>query len=47
MTWDVLQDALGTLQLIPAGDPIPDGWVLVAVTADPDYIEYMASLPTD
>ena len=44
MTWDVLQDANGVLQLIPTGDPVPDGWTVVAVTADPDYLEYMASL---
>jgi len=44
MTWDVLQDAGGNLQLIPTGDPVPDGWTVVAITCDPDYLEYMASL---
>ena len=44
MTWDVLQDASGNLQLVPTGDPAPDGWALVAVTANPEYLEYMASL---
>lgn len=44
MTWDVLQDAAGNLQLIPTGDPVPDGWTVVAITCDPDYLEYMASL---
>jgi len=44
MTWDVLQDAEGNLQLIPTGDPVPDGWTVVAITCDPDYLEYMASL---
>ena len=44
MTWDVLQNAAGDLQLIPTGDPVPDGWVVVVVTAHPDYLEYMASL---
>lgn len=44
MTFDVLQDANGALQLIPHGDPVPDGWTVVAVTANPDYLDYMASL---
>lgn len=44
MTWDVLQDGAGNLQLIPSGDPAPEGWSTVAVTANPDYLEYMASL---
>jgi hypothetical protein len=44
MTWDVLQDFDGNLQLIPTGDPVPDGWAIVAVTANPEYLEYMASL---
>ena len=45
MTWDVLQNNLGELMMIPTGDPIPDGWVLVVITANPDYLDYMASLP--
>ena len=44
MTWDVLQNASGGLMLIEHGDAVPDGWTLVAVTANPDYLEYMASL---
>jgi uncharacterized protein YbdZ (MbtH family) len=44
MTWDVLQNALGELQLIPTGDAVPDGWTLVAVTANPDYLAYMAEI---
>ena len=44
MTWDVLQNALGELQLIVTGGAVPDGWTIVAVTANPDYLEYMASL---
>ena len=44
MTWDVIQDASGNLQLIVTGDAVPDGWTIVAVTANPDYLEYMASL---
>lgn len=44
MTWDVLQDANGNLQLIVTGEPTPDGWNVVAITCDADYLEYMASL---
>ena len=44
MTWDVIQDINGSLQLIPTGDPVPEGWVVVVVTANPDYLDYMASL---
>ena len=44
MIWNVLQDALGNLQLLPVGDAIPDGFEIVATTANEDYIEYMASL---
>lgn len=44
MTWDVLQNALGELQLVETGTATPDGWSVVAVTCDADYLEYMASL---
>ena len=44
MTFDVLQNALGELQLIPHGDPVPEGWTVVAETSDADYLAYMASL---
>ena len=44
MTWDVIQDTLGNLQLVPTGDPIPEGFTIVAVTANPDYLAYMAEL---
>lgn len=44
MTWNVIQDADGNLQLMPVGDPVPEGWAIVVVTANPDYLEYMASL---
>lgn len=44
MTWDVLQHTDGSLQLIVTGDPVPDGWTLVAVTCNPDYIDYMISI---
>lgn len=46
MTWDVLQNAAGELMLIETGSgaEVPAGFVCVAVTADPEYLEYMASL---
>ena len=44
MTFDVIQNALGELQLIPHGDSVPEGWVVVAETSDADYLAYMASL---
>lgn len=44
MTWDVLQDPNGNLQLIEHGATVPDGWVVVAETANPDYLEYMAAI---
>jgi uncharacterized protein YbdZ (MbtH family) len=44
MTWDVIQNAQGELQLIEHGAAVPDGWVVVAETANPDYLDYMASL---
>lgn len=44
MTWDVLQNASGDLMLIEHGAAVPDGWTVVAVTANPDYLQYMASL---
>jgi hypothetical protein len=43
-TWDVIQDAAGALEMIPHGDPVPDGWVVVAETANPEYLIYMATL---
>lgn len=45
MTWDVIQNTNGDLQLIQTGEPIPEGWVLVVVTANPEYLNYMDSLP--
>lgn len=44
MTYDVLQNAVGELQLVETGTPTPDGWTVVAITCDADYLEYMASL---
>jgi uncharacterized protein YbdZ (MbtH family) len=44
MTWDVIQDANGNLQLIEHGAAVPDGWTVVAETANPEYLAYMASL---
>lgn len=44
MTWDVLQNDSYELMLIEHDSTVPDGWSVVAVTANPDYLEYMASL---
>lgn len=44
MTWDVIQNANGDLQLIEHGASVPDGWKVVAETANPDYLDYMAGL---
>lgn len=45
-TWDVLQNDAGALMLVETGSgvEVPAGYVLVAVTANPEYLEYMASL---
>jgi uncharacterized protein YbdZ (MbtH family) len=43
MTWDVIENAQGQLQLVQTGEPIPVGWAVVAVTANPEYLEYMQS----
>jgi hypothetical protein len=47
VTWDVLQNAAGELMLVETGAEIPAGFVCVAVTADPGYLEYMAGLPAE
>jgi hypothetical protein len=44
MTWNVLQDGNGTLQLLDSSIEIPEGWELVAITCNPLYLEYMASI---
>lgn len=44
MTWNVLQDSAGNLQLLETSLAIPDGWEVVAITCNPDYLEYMASI---
>ena len=44
MTWDVLQNDAGELLLVETGADIPAGYVVVVVTADAEYLEYMASL---
>ena len=46
MTWNVIQNDIGDLQMIPHNDPVPAGWVVVVETANPDYLEYMAGLAT-
>lgn len=47
MTWLVLQNAQGELQLIEHGAAVPEGWTQVAETANPEYLTYMASLPQE
>lgn len=45
-TWDVLQNDVGELLLVETGSgaEIPAGYAVVVVTADAEYLEYMASL---
>lgn len=38
MIFDVIQDAGGAQQMIEAGSPVPDGWVVVSQTSDPDWL---------
>lgn len=47
MTWDVIQNAAGELQLIEHGAQVPEGWAVVAETANPDYLEVVASGPEE
>ena len=47
MTWDVIQNAEGTYDLIEHGAPVPEGWVVVAETANPGYLDYVNSLPRE
>lgn len=47
MTWDVIQSASGELDMLPHGSIIPDGWQVVAETANPEYLIYMATLNED
>lgn len=44
MTWNVLQDDAGNLQLLESTFSVPEGWTIVAVTCNPDYLDYMISL---
>jgi hypothetical protein len=39
VTWNVLQDASGNLQLLPVEDDVPAGWEIVAVTVNPYYLQ--------
>lgn len=47
MIWDVIQNNLGELALIETGTLVPEGWVVVVQTANPDYLDYMQNLQTD
>lgn len=40
----MIQNAAGELDMLPHGSIIPDGWVVVAETANPEYLIYMAAL---
>jgi uncharacterized protein YbdZ (MbtH family) len=44
MTWDVIQSPSGEYALIEHGSTAPDGWVVVAQTANPEYLDYLQSL---
>jgi hypothetical protein len=44
MTWDVIQNSIGELQLIEHNTTVPEGWIKVVETANPEYLLYMASL---
>jgi uncharacterized protein YbdZ (MbtH family) len=45
MTWDVLQNSEGNLIQQPSNEPIPSGWELIVVTANPDYLtEHFAAI---
>jgi uncharacterized protein YbdZ (MbtH family) len=45
MTWDVIQNALtGEYDLVEHGAPVPEGWTVVAETANPEYLDYLQSL---
>lgn len=38
MTWNVLQNANGDLIQQPSDEPIPEGWAVVVITANPEYL---------
>jgi len=44
MTWDVIQSPSGEYDLVEHGTPVPEGWTVVAQTANPDYLDYLQSL---
>lgn len=45
MTWDVIQDASGALQLIEHGSTVPEGWTVVAETCNPAYLNQTYEVP--
>jgi uncharacterized protein YbdZ (MbtH family) len=47
MTWDVIQDESGAYALIEHGAPVPEGWKVVAETANPDYLDLLSVPPSD
>jgi len=44
MTWNVIQDALGNYQLLDSTLDIPEGWTLVVITCNPEYLTYLSSI---
>lgn len=44
ISWNVLQNSQGELQLLEDTLPVPEGWTVVAVTVNPEYLEYMSSV---
>ena len=45
MTWNVLRNSTtNELILVDSTQPIPEGWVLEVITANPDYLEYLSTL---
>jgi hypothetical protein len=44
VTWDVIQSPSGEYALIEHGAPVPDDWLVVAETANPEYLDYLQSL---
>lgn len=39
MTWDIYRNPdTGEIVLVPTGEPVPDGFVYEAVTANPEYL---------
>lgn len=45
MTWNVIRNGItGELILLESTQPIPEGWVLEAITCNPEYLDYLNAL---